>query len=153
MKNKVETVILPALAAGIFAADQYAKQKSREMRPGEIYRSGNGIVLLRQSRNSGAMMNLGEKNPELVRNISILASSGTLLAFSSALGHSGGTVRKTGLAILLGGALSNTYDRLRRKYVTDYISFDIGVPELQNTVFNAADFAIIAGSVMTALGK
>ena len=36
------------------------------------------------------------------------------------LGQKGKAALKLGLAFLLGGAFSNTYDRLKRKYVVDY---------------------------------
>ena len=60
---------------------------------------------------------------------------------------------KTGLALLLGGALSNTYDRLKRKYVVDYFSFGVKWKRLRNIVFNISDFCILAGTLLTVLGQ
>ena len=47
------------------------------------------------------------------------------LLFVLTLGTKGNKALKTGLAMLLGGAFSNTYDRLKRKYVVDYFSFGV----------------------------
>ena len=49
---------------------------------------------------------------------------------------------KTGLSLILGGAYSNTYDRLFRKYVVDYVSFEVRNPRLRNIVFNLSDFEL-----------
>ena len=52
----------------------------------------------------------------------------------------------------MGGAFSNAYDRLKRGYVVDYVSFDIGSKRLKNIVFNVSDFFIMIGALITALG-
>ncbi len=53
-------------------------------------------------------------------------------------------LQKTGLAILLGGAVSNLYDRYVRRYVVDYFSFQFGW--LKKVVFNLGDLFVFAGS-------
>jgi signal peptidase II len=54
-----------------------------------------------------------------------------------------------GLALMLGGALGNYTDRIRRGYVVDYIAF---APK--HTVhFNLADFAIFEGVFLMFVGK
>ena len=56
---------------------------------------------------------------------------------------------KTGLALILGGAYSNTYDRLRRKYVVDYITF----PKISTVVFNLSDFGIMIGAMLLTISE
>lgn len=65
----------------------------------------------------------------------------------------GGKLLKTGLAFLLGGAYSNTYDRLMRKYVVDYVSFPVKNKKIRNIVFNISDFCIMIGALLMVLGS
>lgn len=58
---------------------------------------------------------------------------------------------KTGLSILLGGAYSNTYDRLVRGYVVDYFGFQVKNERLRNIVFNISDFCIMIGALISVL--
>lgn len=60
---------------------------------------------------------------------------------------------RTGLAMLLGGAYSNTYDRLRRKYVVDYVSFGVPVKRLRRIIFNISDFCIMIGAMITVIAQ
>jgi len=53
------------------------------------------------------------------------------------------------LALLLGGALGNLYDRLFRGSVTDFLDFSIG--SYHWPTFNVADSAITVGAVLLAL--
>ena len=57
--------------------------------------------------------------------------------------------RAAGLSLLCGGAWSNTLDRLRGVPVTDYISIDAGPEQARDIVYNLADFAIAAGTLIT----
>jgi signal peptidase II len=49
-----------------------------------------------------------------------------------------------GLALVLGGALGNVYDRIVAGQVTDFLLFYVG--DYQWPAFNAADSAIVVGS-------
>ena len=54
-------------------------------------------------------------------------------------------------SLLLGGAFSNTYDRLKRKYVVDYFSFGVKWEPLRAIVFNISDFCILIGALIIAI--
>ena len=58
-----------------------------------------------------------------------------------------GPAAETGLALVLGGALGNLYDRIAYGFVVDYFDFSF-FP----AVFNTADSAITAGAVLLAWG-
>lgn len=109
-------------------------------------------VLLRKCHNEGAAFNIGESRRSFVCIVSVLLTlvSGGMLLIS--LGQRGNGMLRTGLSLVLGGAFSNTYDRLKRKYVVDYISFDVKWKPLRNIVFNLADLAIITGALLAVLG-
>lgn len=114
--------------------------------------SSHALLLARNSRNRGAAMNLMQRHPGIVMMISAGYTLALTILFAVTLGHAGGDVLKAGLSLLLGGAYSNTYDRLRRRYVTDYVSFNFGPKFLRNIVYNIGDFAIAVGALLLVIG-
>lgn len=143
--------IFAAAAAAVFAADRAAKYKAKQLKPGEEKPLPGGRLIFRNSRNNGAMMNMGDRNPVLVRRVSAVLTAGLIPCCAAVLAGRGSALRKTGFSLLTAGACGNTLDRLCDNYVTDYISFDAGDGKLKNTVFNLADFAIIGGAGMAVL--
>ena len=67
------------------------------------------------------------------------------------MGTKGKMLLKTGLSFLLGGAFSNTYDRMIRGYVVDYFGFQVKNENLQKIVFNISDFCIAIGAALCVL--
>ncbi len=106
-------------------------------------------VAFKRYHNRGAMMNLGEERQQLVAALSFVFSAFVTGIFAVTLGMKGKRLLKTGLALILGGAYSNTYDRLRRKYVVDYITF----PKISAVVFNLSDFGIMIGAVLLTISE
>ena len=60
---------------------------------------------------------------------------------------------RMGCALLLGGGLSNLWERLRYGSVFDYIAFPKAPEKLRRYVFNLADFAIFLGAIAIVLGE
>ncbi len=110
-----------------------------------------GFIRLRKHHNKGAFLNVGEKKQSIVAGVSLVLTFLLTLFFIVTLGTKGNIPLKLGLSLLLGGAFSNTYDRLKRKYVVDYVSFNVKWKWLRNIVFNISDFCIIIGALITAL--
>ena len=75
------------------------------------------------------------------------------MVFLGTCSFRGNSTLKAGLAFLLGGAYSNTYDRLPRKYVVDYVSFPVKNRRFRKIVFNISDFCIMIGALLLALGE
>lgn len=111
-----------------------------------------GRILLCRSYNRGAAFHIGEKKSALVAVLSVFLTIATAVCLIVSLGQKRNPLLAAGLTLLLGGAFSNTYDRLKRKYVVDYFSFGVRWRWLQNIVFNLADFCIIIGALLAALG-
>lgn len=152
-------LFLALLPAAVFSADQAAKKKSRsswnKKTGGHSRRIGKKplSVTLCCSRNEGAFLNFGESTPALVRLVSVCLTAVLSAVFVLTLGKAGKGLLKTGLALLLGGAFSNTYDRMRKKAVTDYLRFDFGPEKFRRIVFNLGDFAILIGALLSVLGS
>ena len=110
-----------------------------------------GRILLRKYHNKGACMNLGEKKSNVVAGLSLILTTALALVFLFTLTRHGNGWLKAGLSLLLGGAFSNTYDRLKRKYVVDYFSFGVKWEPLRAIVFNISDFCILIGALIIAI--
>lgn len=145
----------------LFAADSIIKYRTerRDFASGKPA-AGKRIVVKRY-HNRGAMLNIGEKNQYRIALLSLVLSAFMTGIFAATLGMRGKGLLKTGLALILGGAYSNTYDRLRRKYVVDYFSVHILNTEkchnrllrklddkFSSIVFNLADFGIVLGAML-----
>lgn len=129
--------------------DRYIPAAGRPQREKVI---GGGRLLLRRHHNRGVMMNLGENVQPAVAALSMVLTAILTVVFLLSLGRRGNVLLRAGLSLLLGGAFSNTYDRLKRKYVVDYFSFNVKWKPLRRIVFNLSDFCIIIGSLLTAIG-
>lgn len=137
---------------GIFAAELGIKNRvEKNGRIGEERPVLGGLIILKKYHNHGAFLNMGEKNRLWVVCSSVLLTLVLTVLFVLSLTTHGKDALRAGLALLLGGAFSNTYDRLRRKYVVDYFSFGVKWKPLRNVVFNLADFCIMIGAMIAAL--
>ena len=83
-----------------------------------------------------------------IKGISVGISLICTLLFLATFGTKGKHALKTGLALLLGGAYSNTYDRLLKGYVVDYLRFETPWKRFNQVVFNIADFCIMIGAMI-----
>lgn len=122
-----------------------------------------GKICIKKHHNTGAMLQLGAKNAGMVAMISLVFSAFMSGIFVATLTTKGNVLLKSGLALLLGGAYSNTYDRINRKYVVDYVSFRFPPAKnkvfgklknaLEAIVFNISDFGIIIGAMLIVVSE
>lgn len=140
------------IAAGIFFGDLVIKNYVEREFPeeGEQKRLG-GFIRLRKHHNRGVALNVGERKRPVVAAVSLLLTLLVAILFVFSMGTKGNALLRTGLSLLLGGAFSNTYDRLKRKYVVDYLSFGVKWKWFANIIFNISDFGIIIGALLAAL--
>ncbi len=147
-------MIYAVIAAFIFFLDMGIKNRiEKRMMDGEEKKLGNGFLLLRKYHNRGAFLNMGEKKSGFVAVLSIALTLAMTVLFLVTFSCRGCRLLKSGLALLLGGAYSNTYDRMRRHYVVDYVSFPVKNSAIRNIVFNISDFCIMIGALMMVLGS
>lgn len=142
-------LIVLAVFTGELCIKNRIERKEREQTGRTILR---GRILLRKHHNQGAALGLGKGKRRMVLALSAAYSAVLALFFILSLGQRGNGLLRTGLALLLGGAFSNTYDRMRRKYVVDYFSFQVKWKPLRRVVFNLSDFCIIIGALLVIAG-
>ena len=142
-------LILAVIFWGDFFLKNYIENHVEEQEEREICR---GKLLIRKHHNKGMMLNAGQKRRRLVAAISLIFTLILTLVFIVSLGQRGNNLLRLGLSLLLGGAFSNTYDRLHRGYVVDYVSFPVKWQRFRRIVFNCSDFCIIIGALVSVLG-
>lgn len=147
-------IIFAALAAVIFALDLLIKNYiEAHLEEGEERTLCGGRLLLRRYHNRGAFLDAGKKRQKAVALLSLLLTLFMTVVFLGTFCFRGNAILKAGLALLLGGAYSNTYDRLTRNYVVDYVSFPVKNRRIRRIVFNISDFCIIIGAMLMVLGE
>ena len=108
-----------------------------------------GFFRLTHVQNRGAAFGLFAESPSQWRIAMLIAFSMVALVIVLALlwkNSHAMTSTGVGLALILGGALGNLWDRLFRGHVTDFLLFYVG--PYQWPAFNVADSAIVMGAVL-----
>lgn len=140
-----------AVISGIFGLEWKIKEYIEETKTeGVSEKKCGGFLLIRKHHNRGAFLNAGESRQKLVMLLSVALTVFLTVVFVLTLGQAGKGLLKWGLTLLLGGAYSNTYDRIARKYVVDYVSFNVPFG-LKKVIFNIGDFCIMAGALLTVI--
>lgn len=145
-------VLCSVLAAAIFLGDMWIKNRiERTGVEGKTRKILGGRLIIGKHHNRGAILNLGQHKRAVVACISVIMTVAVFLLFLLSLGRHGNGLLRIALSMVLGGAFSNTYDRLKRKYVVDYVSFNVPGKYLKRVIFNISDFCIMIGALLAAL--
>lgn len=137
----------------IFLGDLWIKNKiEHALTLNETKEWLGGKLLIRKYHNRGAALNLGERHRGAVAALSVFFCILVGIWFVLSFTRSGNGLLRMGLSLLLGGAFSNAYDRLKRRYVVDYFSLGVRWKRLRSIVFNLSDFCILIGAMLAAIG-
>lgn len=142
------------LALGIFQIDLAVRQEAEqhpELEKGKDICGGR--VRLERLHNHGTAGGRLKGHMPAIAGVSGLVTGGCAAYFLRLLWKEGRTLEKTGFAFLVGGALSNLYERCKNGYVVDYIRFRLPGGRLGRLVYNLADLFIAAGALMITLGR
>lgn len=137
-------------AAGVFSLDLATKTLIRA-RVGfwDTYVVIPGLLNIVRAENRGIAFGLFSDGGGEWRSLALIAVSAAILAFVASLlwqpGRQGGLVRAA-LALVLGGAAGNLYDRILHGAVTDFIDLHLG--RYHWPAFNVADSAITIGAAL-----
>lgn len=107
-----------------------------------------GKIILHKYHNKGAIFSFLERKQYLVMLGSIFGVAVLAVNFGTNLWKKRKRVLKLGQSFMLGGALSNLYDRISKKYVVDYFSFNSKCSRLKNIIFNLSDIFIFLGGIL-----
>ena len=138
-------VLVAALICAVdLAVKEHIERKKEPITDKQILK---GQITLTRLHNKGAFLNLMEKRQETIKLVSSSILAALVGALVVLLPKKEDGLLKTGLAITIGGAASNVYDRIKRNYVVDYFSFR----KLKNVVFNIGDLFIFLGTFLIAI--
>jgi signal peptidase II len=140
-------IVLTIVIGEYFIKDHIETKKELGERQ-EIFQ---GRILIRKHHNEGAFLNFLEEKKEMLKTVSGVLLVLISLVFLIVLPMKGKKLFKLGLALTLGGAISNVTDRVKRGYVVDYFSFNC--KKLKSIIFNLADMAIFLGSAFMLLAS
>lgn len=111
----------------------------------------NGRVAISTYHNYGAFLNTGDRYPKRVKILSVFLTLLLTLVYALTFTRYGSRELRTGLALLLGGSYSNTYDRIKKGYVVDYLRFPKLPGKVSKVIFNISDFCILIGAFLIVL--
>lgn len=134
------------IPAGIFTAELFTKNHREKETGNREYLNGN--IRITTYHNHGAFLNSGESKPKVIAVLSTVLSVFLGIFLSSVCGKNGSGRLRLPAALLLGGACSNTYDRLKRGYVVDYLQFPKLPGKMKHVVYNISDFCIFLGGIL-----
>lgn len=141
--------VFAGAAVLVFCLDIILKQGVEELLwPEEERELADGRLFLRKVYNRGAVLNFMERRPDILRRISAVLGSATLLYDAILLCRPGRFLEKTGMMLFTGGAFSNIFDRFARGKVIDYIGFQTKWPKLTAVTYNLGDFALFTGTIL-----
>ena len=142
-------MIFILLIAGIFLLDYMLKEHTDSSRlQGTRQEILGGRLILRNCHNEGTALGLFKLEKKQCVEASGFVLGGVLWEFVRQLCRGGSRVAKLGLSMVLGGGLSNYFDRRNKGYVTDYVSFGVKNRKIRNMVFNVSDFFILGGTLL-----
>ena len=134
--------------------DQGIKQNIEDQEDQTLPRDlpcAKGWIRLHKNHNAGFPFGVMKNRPQRLQPIPMMMTSAMAGALAALSARRQGLAEKLGLAVALGGAVSNTWDRMVRGYVVDY--FSIRWKGLKKVVFNLGDFFIFLGALMILAGQ
>lgn len=150
------------IVAGVFALDRATKlwieAKVGQLDTIEVI---PGIFNIVYTRNRGAAFGLLQTAPEWLRLTVLVGLSVVILGLIAGmlwqatrpakpgLGKPGPAISRWALALVMGGAMGNLWDRVLAGSVTDFLQVFLGSYEWPS--FNVADSAISVGAVLMAI--
>lgn len=146
--NMIYLGLIGILATG----DQWLKHVVEAQEPEKFPRPLEGTkdrIWIYRNHNAGFPFGFLEQREGLVRTVPLILTSalaGSLFALRKKKGEG---LRNISAALVIGGSLSNLYDRYVRGYVVDYLSLRVG--PLKEVVFNLGDIFILLGATIHAV--
>lgn len=106
-------------------------------------------LAIQYTQNKGAFYSTFEDKSKVICGLSSGFLAVLCIIYAILLSKKENNITKLGLSLVISGGLSNVYDRIKRKYVVDYIYWD----KLKKIIFNLADVFIFIGGIITIIGE
>lgn len=135
--------------AGAFLTDQFLKSQVEKDKIESGKQYFGDLITIKKSVNKGLIMNNLEERPRWVLSWVSAMFGMTTYIYLLTLGKKHRKVKRLGLALMVGAAASNLYDRIKKGGVTDYFVIK-GIPKI---IFNLSDIVIILGAVISVVGE
>jgi signal peptidase II len=150
-KPKDQRVIAFAISALVVLVDRITKHLVAQNIPfGQAHTVIPGVFRITDVHNTGAAFSMFAENasPEMVRDLLIGFSVVAVLVLFAMLIRTGRylSVTSVALALILGGAFGNLYDRIRYHYVIDFL--EVHIVHYHWPDFNIADSCIVIGACL-----
>lgn len=150
MKNLLFGILTAALATMDLRCKSYVEEELHKGEEREILRDK---VVLRKVHNKGFAFHKGDKYPYTVRLVSGIVCGIVGIYSMLTWKKSRSFGKKIGVSLAFAGALSNTYDRLVRKHVVDYLGFRTKWKKFNQITFNLGDLFIFLGSIILLMAE
>jgi signal peptidase II len=145
-------IISVGLITLIFVTDFLIKNRiERKFQGGKSLTILGGKCKLQKLHNRGFAFGMAKEHERYARWISALFLPILLIRLLILLRKKQHKTQIIASAFLLGGAASNTYDRLQRGYVVDYLSVCSSNSRISKIVFNLSDLCILIGTLLSFL--
>jgi signal peptidase II len=140
-----------AISAAAIVLDRITKHIVVQQLPnGQTHTVIPGVFRISDVHNTGAAFSMFAESasPDTVRYILIAFSVIAVLVLLAMLWRTGRvlTVSSVALALILGGAFGNLYDRVRYSYVVDFL--EVRIYHYHWPDFNVADSCIVIGACL-----
>jgi signal peptidase II len=142
------------ISAVVVVLDRLTKAiVSQQLPNGQAHAVIQGIFRITDVHNTGAAFSMFAEStsPTTIRNVLIAFSVFAVLLIFAMLWRTGRavTVSSVSLALILGGAFGNLYDRVRYHYVVDFL--EVHIYHYHWPDFNVADSCIVIGACLLLL--
>lgn len=131
-----------------FIKDYVDKKYARKVKHPKL----GGLAYIEKYYNDGAMLNMLEEWPGLLKILQTVFMLVVCIGFYFSLRRNGSQLGKIGTAFLVGGGLSNLFDRYTKGHVVDYVGFNVGPKWFRRIIFNVSDFFVFIGGVLAVIG-
>jgi signal peptidase II len=151
VKSRDQRPLMLVIAAVVVLLDRITKHIVVHQLPnGQAHTVIPGIFRITDVHNTGAAFSMFAEtaSPVAIRNILIAFSVFAVLILLAMLWRVGRTltVSSVALALILGGAFGNLYDRVRYHYVIDFL--EVRIIHYHWPDFNVADSCIVIGACL-----
>jgi signal peptidase II len=147
---KDKRALVLGIAALVVILDRISKHIVAQQLPnGQAKTIIPGFFRITDVHNTGAAFSMfADASPTMVRNILIAFSVIAVIVLFGMLWRVGRyvTITSVALALILGGAFGNLYDRIRFHYVVDFL--EVHIVHYHWPDFNVADSCIVIGACL-----